>query len=687
MNGGYTRVRILFAVLGLLGLIAVAYQDNHRNGFHFDDEPNITKRAAVHVSSLDPSGLLNAVTGAYLPRRAVPNLSFAIDWWRGAGDASAFQWTNLLVHAASALAVWLLLFEILRRTAARGTAVWAALIAAAVWAVHPIQVQSVSYIVQRMTSMAALFTVLSLWCYLRARSRGGWAAYRSYAGAGVAFALGAASKETAWVTPYLWILAEYSVCRHGDALIRNRFDYAALSIPALTLIVVTVDLASGAGPLHAFLAPSYELRDFTMEQRLLTQPRVLAAHLGQILWPWPERFALEHDIVVSTGLLEPVATAFAILGVFAWIAAGIALLLRREHRTLGFFILFVPGTLAIESSAVALELVFEHRMYLPSVGLAGMLALGVQTLLRAQAGRRAALLVGALAVLALLVASTRARVVVWRTPTTLATQNVRMAPGSARAWLNLGTAHAEEGRRAEALAAFERAAELKDDYAEAHLNLGALYSESADGYAQASRHLERAIALNPGSIHALIARGTLYRRRGEPARALRDYRRAIGLGSQSAPRQLDLAVAHYQLGLTFADLRRHDDALAAYSRATALDPGLSQAHFNRGSLLFRLRRHRDAVAAFDAALRHGPEDGDAYFMRGLARQRLGELERALADFSAALAIDPDDAAVLLRRAQIHAAMGRDIQARRDLSASCELGERAACRALRAVTRP
>jgi hypothetical protein len=142
----------------LLILIAIAYREAPNNVFHLDDGYNIVRHQPVMMTQLTAGTLIDAGRSAYLSTRPLPSMTFAIDWWRGGGSPRHFQWTNLMIHSAAAIAVFGLLTVILRRLNQPPWIVGvAALFGAALWACHPIQVQGVTYVVQRMASMAALF--------------------------------------------------------------------------------------------------------------------------------------------------------------------------------------------------------------------------------------------------------------------------------------------------------------------------------------------------------------------------------------------------------------------------------------------------------------------------------------------------------------------------------------------------
>ena len=663
------RLRLLKLCLIALPLlaIAIAYHAAPQNGFHLDDAVNIVRHGPMHLAELDLPSLRRAAAEAHLPQRVLPNLSLAIDWWRGGGSPAPFQLTNILIHAATALAVLALLLTTLRSAGVGERGAWISGTAATVlWAVHPIQVQSVTYIVQRMASIAALFMLVTLIAYVRARAgRHRWPWYALATFSATAACL---SKETAYILPALILLAEYTLCRKVQERIRSRLDYLVLALPVVASIYVAVDLAILRGPLWEYVMPAYSSRDFSLTERLLTQPRVIFFHLGQILFPLPDRFSIEHTFQPSTGLFQPWMTAFAIVGMAAWIAGGIWLSLRSKFPAAGFLTLWVPATLAIESSIVPLEMVFEHRMYLPSVGLAGLAALGLHRL----AGTR---LQPASIVLAVVVAigfmvATIVRVPTWRTSVSLYEQAVRIAPDAPRAWTNLGAAYAEQDRSADAVNAFTKALEIDPERSIAFLNRGSSYRTRGD-LAAAEADYYRFIRFEPDDYRGPFALGSLYAAAGRyedalrwldlagrlnersalPARELAEVYLAIGrpdatIRALELARSRDAAIAdaHYftLLGAAHGGLARYDQAIDAFDRALEIDPAHFEARLNRGYARLRSNKPREALSDFDLAIAHSPNTARAHHGRAEA---LTKLDRHREAHDAALrsqTLDPAD---------------------------------------------
>jgi hypothetical protein len=431
----------------ILVLVAITYRQALDNGYHLDDHPNIVRYLPVTMTDFSVGNIIDAGRDAYKSSRPLPSMTFAIDWWRGGGSARPFQWTNLAIHGLTAISVFGLLLLVLGRLRYPPWIVGiASLVGASVWACHPIQIQGVTYIVQRMTSMSALFTVLTVIFYILGRGAGrprrGWL---FFALAALCWILGMASKENAAIAPFLILLAEYGVLRHDQPIVRRNVDRLMLSLPALLAGFIVLDLLTGAGPISAAILPGYEHRNFTLVERLLTQPRVIGFHFSQVLWPMPGRFSLEHGFTISTGLLSPASTLPALLGVVVWCLLGVWLIFRTTSRVLGFFLLWVPATLVIESTFVALEMVFEHRMYLPSIGLAGLAGMAVCGVLNRMPRFAPLILAACISVVVLLMTASGLQIPVWKNNLSMAENSVKHAADSGRVWSSLAKSWRDEG--------------------------------------------------------------------------------------------------------------------------------------------------------------------------------------------------------------------------------------------------
>lgn len=558
---------ILLACLSLVILIAIAYQDAPKNGFHLDDYDNIVRHSPLWLDELSIEGLLKAGQEAFLPNRPLPSITFAIDWWQGGGEPAPFQWTNLILHSITALILLGLLNTLLnlflgslgRRN------LWCAFLGAAFWALHPIQIQGVTYIVQRMASMATLFTLLAVWSYIR------WRLFPNRKLLWLLFCItasfcGALSKENAWIIPALLLLVEYGVCRHSKPLIVSRWDYLWLSLPIILSIYVITDLISGVGPVSNYVLPGYSKRDFTLAERLLTQPRVILFHFSQVLWPLPGRFSIEHSFPLSTGLLQPASTLTTILALLAWIAAGIRLLLLQDYRLWGFLLLWVPTTLAIESSIIPLEMVFEHRMYMPMAGLAGMVALGLG--ISSKRGRGIFLPTSGAAIIIILacLTATLQRVPDWRSRLSLNESALPNAPLSARVQANLALAYIEHGRQDEGIKAAQHALQLDPNQPHAMEALAIVMMDRGEFY-KAERYFNHAY-----NLAGQNSKDSLLNHWGELMVKRSQYQKALAMFSQAIKDFPWIPTYHWNIALTHERLNQCDKARGHWERYLELEP-------------------------------------------------------------------------------------------------------------------
>lgn len=429
-----------FHVLAVLlaALAAVLFLPGLGGGFIFDDTPNIVTNTPLHMSELSLSNLLYAAY-SFLPGdrgRALAMMTFALDYWRGGLDPAVFKTSNLLIHGLTALALALFFRALLTlaqwppRRAAAG-----ALLLTLFWAIHPLQVSTVLYVVQRMQMMGTLFLVLALLAYLHARqaqfedrrSRLYWVL------AGLCWVLALASKEDSVLLPAYTLALELTVLRFQAArpnlALRWRQAYGALTlIGVLAFFLMVVP--------HYWHWQAYPGRDFSSAERLLTQGRVLLMYLGQILLPLPSSMPFYYDgLVVSRGPLAPLSTLPAWAALLALLAAAWYWRTWRPLFALGV-LLFFAGHF-ISSNVVNLELAFEHRNNFPLIGV--VLAVGDLCVAAWQRWALRPQLAAILLAAALLTmgAATIARAYVWGEPLRFLETGVKVAPHSERAWLEL----------------------------------------------------------------------------------------------------------------------------------------------------------------------------------------------------------------------------------------------------------
>lgn len=356
---------------GLTLLVAAIYWPGLSGGFFFDDFANIVNSADIQLKSISIESLrILWESGRAGPLgRPVSLLSFAANHYFSGFDPFAFKLTNLAIHCATGIALYFLTTLFARAaypsSSARTIRVQAAIVAA-LWAIHPIQMTSVLYVVQRMTSLASLFVVLALIFHVWARQRKqtGRVELASYALAWcVFFPLALLSKETGAL--FLLYLAAYEAVLQRNYA--NRFDLFGSWYLKLLIVAGAICLFYLFSPTGTWLR-AYETRPFTLSQRLLTESRVVWEYIGLIVVPALPDFGLYHDdFGLSTGLFAPGSTFFAVAGLL--LLTAISWIGRVRWPLVSFAILWYLLGHSLESSIIPLELMHEHRNYLPSLGV------------------------------------------------------------------------------------------------------------------------------------------------------------------------------------------------------------------------------------------------------------------------------------------------------------------------------
>ena len=352
------------ALLILLLVAAAVYWPGLAGGFVFDDYSSIVNNASLRLFDGSLASLVDATAGGLASPwgRPLSLASFAFNSYLTPGDPYYFKLTNLFIHLTNGLLVYVLVRQVWPHlVAGEGDPRLAALWVSAVWLLHPINLTPVLFVVQRMTGLASLFSLAAICTYLFGRRHLGWKRW-SAVGASVLllWPAGVLSKETALVLPLFLLLCEWQVFRTFDGLAQKHRGLVAGGCILLGVCGLAV-----TWPL---IIDTYQLRDFTLGERLMTEARVLWLYVLQICLPQPDLFALHHDdVVISKGLLAPADT---ILAIFGWLSIGAVAVMQRTARPwLTFAILWFLIGHVLESSFLGLEIAYEHRNYVPSIGL------------------------------------------------------------------------------------------------------------------------------------------------------------------------------------------------------------------------------------------------------------------------------------------------------------------------------
>jgi tetratricopeptide (TPR) repeat protein len=301
--------------------------------------------------------------------RPLSYLSFALNYKLGGMDVFGFHVVNFIIHYLSAVFLFLFIYNTLKlprlKDQYKNIAYPVALLATFFWALNPVWVTSVTYIVQRMASMAGLFYIMSMYFYLKGRTSAGISKRPTSSilffilciTSGLAAVL---SKENAVMLPVGILLFDLFLIQGFTK--ENIIKYIKIStLPVLLILIIGFFYTGG----FSNALGGYEIRDFSMTQRLLTEPRVILFYLSLLFYPVSSRLTLLYDIEVSRSLLHPWTTIPSILLILFIIS--FAFCIARKRPLLSFSIIFYFLNHIIEGSVFSLELIYEHRNYLPSM--------------------------------------------------------------------------------------------------------------------------------------------------------------------------------------------------------------------------------------------------------------------------------------------------------------------------------
>jgi tetratricopeptide (TPR) repeat protein len=685
-------VVVLLAVAALL-----AYRNSFSAPFVLDDESCIAENPTIrHLgTALFPPGGGVTVSG-----RPLLNFTFAVNYALGGEAVWGYHAVNLGIHFLAACA----LFGVVRRTLNRpllrprfgGAQLPLAAAVATVWLLHPLQTESVTYTVQRAESLAGLFSLLTLYGFIRAaESKVPRRALEWRSLSALACLLGIVTKETVAVVPLLVLLYDLVfVCertpRGAWAVWRERRGYySALTATwiLLGILVVGTGLRGGtAGGRTALTALTY----------FWTQCHAVVLYLKLSLWPHPLVF--DHGRWVASGFAAvwPQFVLLVLLGA----GTVVALWRRMPVAFLGvwFFSLLAPTSSFLP---VASQTMAEHRMYLPLAAVATLAVAGLYALL----GWRSLVLWPVLAVSFGWL--TFARNVTYASDLSLWRDTVEKVPLSARARYNLGIAYtkrgeyalaaeqdaaalrhgdgwvprsefyyihnklgydlAELGRLPEAVAQYEEALRLRPDYDVAHANLAKALVR-LDRYPEALRHFEAAVKLGFGGsvLAGEYAEALLHE--GHTEAGIAQLRAVVRLAPDWAPGFNNLAyallltgdvegsVATYReavrlnpqfaaawagLGYALIVAGRPAEAIAPATEAVRLQPDFEDAHNTLGIALAQTRHSAEAIGSFERALQLGAAGPDVHSNLGNALAAVGRRNEAIAQYREAIRLAPD----------------------------------------------
>lgn len=636
--------------------------------FYFDDVRNIVKNPLIKnlnyfINPPDPGG---RDIYADFQIRSAAYLTFALNYAIHGLRVEGYHIVNILIHIINAVLVYglvILSFKtpLLCRSAIKDLSHLIALFSALIFAPHPVQTQAVTYIVQRLASLATMFYLFSLLFYIKWRlqqkseERQKFSFLKScllYLASFSSAVLAMKSKEIAFTLPLIIILYEFMFFQGN---VRKRVIFIVPIL--LTMLIIPLSFLAHEKSLEGVedIAKALSGRgEVSRADYLMTQFRVIVTYFRLLVFP--TNLNLDYDYPVYHSFSDPrVFLSFLLLlGVSG---AGLYLYYRSRYsdyalRFTAFGIFWVIITLSVESSIIPLTLIFEHRLYLPSVGFFISLLTIIFTVAELSYGKEAIkTTVFLLSLIVFLLAGAGYyRNEVWNDPPAFWKGVIRMSPGKGRPRSALGDAYMAEGRFNEASHEYQAALGLDPHDSVSQANLILIYVQQGR-FEEVFKLYEEGLKAGADNAEFHNYVSLAYFRTGRPAEAERELRISIKMN----PYYPD---AHFNLGRLLMQQRRYVEAEQELRAALNRNPEHAEARNSLGVLYTLLERYGEAEKELESALRLNPDYPDIRNNLAGIYARSGRHEDAIKEYQEALRLNPEDVGAHNNLARIYAQTGR-----------------------------
>jgi len=652
------RQKLIIYVILTVVTLAVFGQVNKFDFVNFDDHVYVTEN--IHVQSgITLDGLRWAFSTTYAEFwHPLTWLSLMLDNQLYGAAASGYHVTNLILHLLSTL---LLFWLFCRMTGA----IWRSAFVAALFALHPFHVESVAWISERKDVLSAFFWMLTLCLYVYYTEK---PVIKRYLPVLISFVLALMSKPMVVTLPLILILLDYWPLNRlesrktetarafdlpvsankekkknkgknkapSDAPKENISQTHALKLPETKIAGIipvwqiwektplfVLSAVFSVITIHARYKPP--VNGITLSARLANAPVAFVAYLEKTFWP--------HDLTVFypySGQLPVWQIIGAIIVIIA-ISAAVVIMANRLPFLLAGWLWFtitiapVTGIISVGTSAYA-----DRYHYLPSIGIAVMLAWGIPFLMKRKETRKKILFPAGIIFLLIMALLTRQQCGYWQDSAVLWDHALRVTKNNYMAQSCLAKLLYKQGKIGESLDRFNEAIRLKPD--------------DSPNYND---------------------RGNVFFNMGHYQRAIEDFNKAIGL-------QPDYAAAYFSRGVVYARLDQYQNAIGDYNEAIRLNPDYYDAYYNRGIAYDKLEQYQSALEDFSRAVAFKEDYADAFYSRGVVYNKLGQYQRALEDFSKAVTLEKDYADAFYNRGVVYTSLGQYQQAIEDFNRTIRL---------------
>jgi tetratricopeptide (TPR) repeat protein len=620
------QILIVYVVLVIVTL-AVFWQVKQFNFINYDDGVYVTHNSHIQ-SGITLDGIRWAFSTRYVSLwNPLVWLSLMFDYQLHGLNAGGYHLTNLILHVMSVL----LLFWLFNRMTG---AIWKSAFVAAIFALHPLHVESVAWIAERKDVLSAFFWMLTLCLYVYYTEK---PVIRRYLLVLLCFTCALMSKPMVITLPIVMILLDYW------PLDRLQSDKKKLSetkiagiiplwqlkekIPFFILSAVMVIITLYNPNTHD-MSDTRDLQHYSLISRLANAPVAFVTYLEKTFWP--HNMAVFYPFSDQIPLWQVLGASLLILVISV---AVIIMMKRLPYLFTGWMwyaITIAPVIGIIQISITAPYAMADRYHYLPSIGLAVMMAWGIPALIKSEAIRKKLLFPAGIFFLGIISFISWNQCGYWKNSATLFYHALQVTKDNALAHHSFGLSLFKKGKIEEAIDHFNEAIRLKPDYAGAYYNRGIAYGKLGQ-HQRAIEGYTEAILLKPDDADAYNNRGNAYAELGQNQRAIEDYTEAIRL-------KPDDADAYNNRGNAYAELGQHQPAIEDYTEAIRLKPDDAKAYNFEGKVYTKLGQYQRAIADYNKAIRIKPDYADAYNNRGVAYLLQGNKELGCPDAQKACAL-------------------------------------------------
>lgn len=640
------RNLFVYAILAAVTL-AVYWQVSQFDFINYDDNVYITENGHIK-SGITLDGLRWAFSTKYFGLwNPLVWISFMLDYQLFGLNASGYHVINLILHILSAL----LLFWLFHRMT---QSLWQSAFVAALFALHPLHVESVAWIAERKDVLSAFFWMLTLCLYVYYTEK---PVLKRYLPVTLTFILALLSKPMAVTLPVIMILLDFwpldRLHSRKAAIQEQVIGPAAADKGKKNQKTMKETFPENIAPPVAPVTPEQKIAGFIplwqlrekaaffilsavvsviavftpdnasfqvipFEIRIINAPVSFLTYLEKTFFP--------HDMAVLYPVANHIAAWLVIAAALLVILISVAVIMtakRMPYLFVGWFWYAVTIFPVIGIIQIGRHLAADRYHYLPSIGIAVALAWGIPALMKnGKTGKKILFPVG-IAFLAFLAFLAWRQCSYWRSSIELWSHALQVTENNDYAHNNLGTALSDAGKLEEAVEHYDKAIALSSDDPDFINNRGNAYARMGR-YEPAIADLNKAISLNPAYMKAYVNRGNAYAAAGQYQLAVKDYDEAVRM-------QPDSADAYYNRGCTYSETGRYDEAIKDFTRALGMDAGYIKAYTNRGAAYAAVGRLQDAIDDYSEAIRLKPDNIPAYYNRAIVYLQQGRQNQGCSD--------------------------------------------------------